>query len=111
MTDDHDTLTELRRQLDVVRRRIDETVAALRDARDAVSADGLEDVPAAAMTEGRGDLFQLCVRLEVALAESRESLEKLTLRLRQLAAHDPLGWPWVPDPPTGNQSLGHDWRH
>ena len=64
------------------------------------------------MTEGRGDLFQLCVRLEVALAESRETCEKLTRRLQQLAENDPRAWPWAPDPPAPSEVSGHhDWRH
>ena len=112
MHDDHDILMELTRQLEVVRRRVDETVACLRASRSALTADGLAGVPAAAVTEGRGDLFQLCVRLEVALAESRETCERLARRLQQLAENDPRAWPWAPDPPAPSDAHGHhDWRH
>ena len=97
MLDDHDTLTALRQQIEIVRRRIDETVASLAASRDSVSADGLAGVPATAMAGGKGDLFQLCVRLEVALAESRELSGKLTLRLKELAEGDPQGVPWAAD--------------
>ena len=78
MLDNHDTLEELRRQLEVGRRRVDEPMASLATARGHLDADGLAGTPAAALSEGKGDLFQLCVRLEVALAESRESVERLT---------------------------------
>lgn len=101
MVDDYDTLMELRRQLEVVRKRIDETVAALADARNSVSPDRLEGVSASAATEGRGDLFQLCVRLEVALAESRESADMLTRRLKQLAADHANDWPWFDEDQPG----------
>jgi hypothetical protein len=84
MLDDHDTRTELRRQLDVLHKRIDETVADLAEARGSLSAAGLGAVSVMAMTEGKGDLFQLCVRAEVALAETREAVQQLAHRLRQL---------------------------
>ena len=112
MLGDHDTLEELRRQLEVVRRRVDETVALLAAARDRLSADGLSGTPAAAISEGKGDLFQLCVRLEVALAESRESAEKLTRRLRELGEADPVPWPWMTDAnPSQPPDATHDWPH
>jgi hypothetical protein len=109
--DDYDTFMELQRQLAVVRRRIDETVAALADAKGSLSAEGLAGVAAAAMFAGKGDLFQLCVRLEVALAESRETADQLAKRLKQLADGDPLGGPW-PDPPDERDPLGgpQDWQ-
>src|SRR4051794_13045385 len=66
MLDDHDNLLELRRQLQAVCRRVDETVALLGDSRGGLTADGLESVAVETWTLGRGDLFQLCVRLEVA---------------------------------------------
>lgn len=111
MLDDYETLMELRRQLDVVRRRIDETVAELAEAKGSFSADGLAGVSAAAISAGKGDLFQLCVRLEVALAESRESAEKLAGRLKQLADEDRLNGLWG-GPPEGRDSLGvaRDWQ-
>ena len=97
MLGDHDTLVELRRQLETVRRRIDETVASLSAARDSVSADDLGENSAVALALGKGDVFHLCVHLEVALAESREGVQKLRLRLNQLSAADPNGWPWAGD--------------
>lgn len=110
MLDDHDNLLELRRQLQVVRRRVDETTAALAESHERLTADGLEGVAAETWAQGRGDLFQLCVRLEVALAESRESLEKLTRRLAQLAEGNPQGWPWVAEAP-GVHGQGREWQH
>jgi hypothetical protein len=112
MLDNHDTLMELRRQLEQVRRRIDETVALLSESRDGVTADGLEGVATATWVDTKGDLFQLCVRLEVALAESRESVEKLTRRLKELAEGDQQGWPWVADDPAATRSGDRqDWQH
>src|SRR5215207_3872752 len=103
MLDEYQTLTELRRQLDVVRRRIDQTMARLAEARPVITADGLECVAVAAWAEGRGDLFQLCVRLEVALAESNESANSLVRRLRELAAYGPAGGV------DGSRLYGHSW--
>jgi hypothetical protein len=94
MSNDQDALAELRRQLGVVRRRIGETVRQLAEAEAGLTADGLEGMEAAAWAEGKGDLFQLCVRLEVALAESTESACKLTRRLRGLTG-DAGGLPWL----------------
>ena len=111
MLDDYETLTELRRQLEFVRRRIDETVASLDDTKGSLTADRLAGVAAAAMFAGKGDLFQLCVRLEVALAESRETADKLARRLKQLADGEPLGPPWT-DFQEGQDSIGgaQDWQ-
>ena len=94
MLNDQDVLAELRRQLGVVRRKLRETVQRLAEAEAGLTTDGLERVEAAMWAEGKGDLFQLCVRLEVALAESTESACKLTRRLRELTG-DAGGLPWL----------------
>ena len=89
MRSEAEVLTELRRQLKVVRRRIDDTLGRLSDARRHITADGLERAGPEAWAEGKGDVFQLCVRLEVALAESHESADRLTRRLSELAGAPP----------------------
>ena len=81
MLDDHDRFLELSRQLELVRRRVGETVKRLTEAEPGLTADGLEGLAPTEWADGKGDLFQLCVRLEVALAESNEAPGKLTRRL------------------------------
>ena len=105
MPDDYDTQMALRRQLEVVHGRIDDTVAKLVGAKEGLTADGLEGVPAWALAEGKGDLFKLCVRLEVALADSAEWSGKLCERLKQLAEGEPQGFPGWP-PVGGDQGPG-----
>jgi hypothetical protein len=89
MRNPHDRLSELRRQLELVRRRVDETVVRLRESSPDLTADGLEGVEAGRWAEGRGDLFHLCVRLEVALAESNELADRLKRRLNELSGQCP----------------------
>ena len=106
MLNNHDTFLELRRQLEVVRRRTGETIRRLAEAEGGLTADGLEGVAAATWAEGRGDLFQLCVRLEVALAESGEAAGKLTRRLNELSGGAVCDH-WVAEqPPPGGQTFG-----
>jgi hypothetical protein len=104
MFDDHDTRLELNRQLAVVRDRIDETVTKLVGLKDGLTAAGLGGVPAASMAEGKGDLFNLCVRLEVALADSVEWAAKLSRRLEQLSGGEPAAPDHAPitPPPSGD---------
>ena len=61
---------------------------------------------------GKGDVFKLCVRLEVALADSAEWAEKLTGRLRQLAEAESQGWPAMADEVDGGGAgQGQAWPH
>ena len=87
MRKEYEALSDLRRQFEVVRRRIDGTVMRLSEAKTDITADGLDGAGPAAWAEGRGDLFQLCVRLEVALAESNETADTLARRLREMAGN------------------------
>ena len=107
MLDNHDTLSELRRQLEMVRRRVSETVARLAEAEPGLTANGLEGVSTATWAQGKGNLFQLCVRLEVALAESGEAAANLTRRLKDLGGGPnggSAGRPWVAEQsPTGGE--------
>jgi hypothetical protein len=85
---------ELRRQLEVVQRRLDQAVGRLARTRGhlALSASVAIDTRAVPW----GDLHLLCVRLEVALAESAEAAERLAAGLRQppqSAAAGPLSQP------------------
>ena len=89
MGGEDDGTVELRRQLEMVRRRVDQAVGRLARARDGLavtSSVGSETGPLAL-----GDLHLLCVRLEVALIESAEAAEKLAAELRELPESAPPG--------------------
>lgn len=76
-----DEQAELARQLELVRRRVDGAVVRLSRARAALRLEEPHDAAPAAPAASRGDLFLLCVRLEVALAESAETADKLAASL------------------------------
>lgn len=71
-----------------------------------VEAVNLAGIPIPSLSAARGSLFQLCVKLEVALAESVKLAERLRSQMQDLLdGNDPGQWP------SADDAGGGIWSH